>query len=129
MFQVFRTCTVSTTPWFFVVPGKLKIDKSFNFNYQPDRLQIPKHYIFNAINPVTGLTYGHQGMVLYNKNLVLNNNGNSLDFTMHDPHQVVDLISGTATGDTDNYSTWRTAFRECIKLNYYVEFFLDMMSK
>jgi hypothetical protein len=121
--------TLSTTPWFFVVPGKLKIDKSFNFNYQPDRLQIPKHYIFNAINPVTGLTYGHQGMVLYNKNLVLNNNGNSLDFTMHDPHQVVDLISGTATGDTDNYSTWRTAFRECIKLNYYVEFFLDKMSK
>lgn len=120
---------LSSTPWFFVVPAKLKIINDFDFSFQPDRLQIPKHYIFNAINPVTGLCYGHQAMVLYNKKLVLKNQGNTLDFTLNDPHEVTNIVCGTAVGDTDEYSTWRTAFRECIKLRYNVEYLLDKQSQ
>jgi len=120
---------LSTTLWFYCVPGKVKVNSNFDFTYQPDRLQIPKHYIFNSFNPVTGLCYGHQGIVLYNKNLVLNNPGTSLDFTLHDPHFVTNIEAGQAIGDTDSYSTWRTSFREVIKLKYNVEYLLDKESE
>jgi len=106
----------SNTPWAFTVFAKLKVDTKFDWGWQPDRLQIPKHYIFHAKNPVNGLEYGHQGMIAYNKQLVLNNFGDGLDFTLDDPHETVELLSGIATFNTDAYSTWRTAFREVIKL-------------
>jgi hypothetical protein len=65
---------------------------------------------------VNGLTYGHQAMIAYNKNLTLNNKGVGLDFTLDDPHESVDMLSGVANFNTDPYAAWRTAFREVIKL-------------
>jgi hypothetical protein len=106
----------SNTPWMFTVFAKLKVSPKFDFNWQPDRMQVPKHYIFHAKNPVNGLTYGHQAMIAYNKKLTLANDGKGLDFTLDNEHEVVPLISGTAQYNTDEFSTWRTAFREVIKL-------------
>jgi hypothetical protein len=106
----------STTPWYFLVNAKLKVDTKFDFDWQPDRLQIPKHYIFHATNPVNGLVYGHQAIVANNKKLTLANFGTGLDFTMDSEHEVVEVNSGTAMFNTSEWDTWRTAFRECIKL-------------
>jgi hypothetical protein len=106
----------STTPWYFVVWGKLQIDLRFDWAWQPDRMQQPKHYIFHAHNPVNGLVYGHQAMIAYNKQLVLNNPGVGLDFTMDSLHEVVPIISGTANYHTSDWMCWRTAFREVLKL-------------
>jgi hypothetical protein len=106
----------SNTPWMFTVFAKLKVNTKFDFNWQPDRLQIPKHYMFLAKNPVNGLIYGHQGMIAYNKEMTLNNPGYGLDFTLDSPHETIELLSGIATYNTDDWSTWRTAFREVIKL-------------
>ena len=107
---------LSTTPWFFAVFAKLVVESSFDWSWQPDRLQEPKHYIFHAKNPVNGLVYGHQAMIAYNKDLVLNNPGVGLDFTLDSAHEVVPILSGTAEYATSPWSAWRTAFRECIKL-------------
>jgi hypothetical protein len=107
---------LSTTPWFFAVFAKLHVDSAFDWTWQPDRLQEPKHYIFHAVNPVNGLTYGHQAMIAYNKELVLNNPGVGLDFTLDSPHEVVPIVSGTAEYCDTRWSAWRTAFREVLKL-------------
>jgi hypothetical protein len=106
----------STTPWFFAVFAKLTIDFKFDWAWQPDRMQQAKHYIFHARNPVNGLVYGHQAMIAYNKQLVLDNPGVGLDFTLDSPHEVVPILSGVAHYNTSPWSSWRTAFRECIKL-------------
>jgi len=106
----------STTPWMFTVFAKLKVSSKFDWNWQPDRLQIPKHYVFHAKNPVNGLNYGHQAMIAYNKKLTLANQGMGLDFTMDDEHEVVKINSGVAVFNTDAWSTWRTSFREALKL-------------
>ena len=108
--------SASETPWMFTVFAKLTINPKFDWDWQPDRMQAPKHYIFNAKNPVNGLIYGHQAMIAYHKNLVLNNQGHGLDFTLDDLHEVVPLLSGTANYNTDPFSTWRTSFREVVKL-------------
>ena len=107
---------LSTTPWFFAVFAKLLIDQDFDWRWQPDRLQEPKHYIFHAFNPVNGLTYGHQAMIAYNKKLVLANLGTGLDFTLDSAHEVVPVLSGTAEYAHTKWSAWRTAFREVLKL-------------
>jgi len=107
---------LSTTPWFFAVFAKLRVNPDFDWSWQPDRLQEPKHYIFHARNPINGLTYGHQAMIAYNRNLVLNNPGVGLDFTLDSAHEVVPILSGTAEYCNTPWMAWRTAFRECIKL-------------
>jgi hypothetical protein len=106
----------SETPWFFAVFAKLEVDAKFDWTWQPDRMQQPKHYIFHAINPVNGLQYGHQAMIAYNRELVLNNPGLGLDFTLDSAHEVVPINSGTAQYNATPWMTWRTAFREVIKL-------------
>jgi hypothetical protein len=110
--------TLSTTPWFFAVFAKLGVHDSFNWAWQPDRMQESKHYIFHARNPVNGLEYGHQAMIAYNKQLVLTNTGTGLDFTLDSAHEVVPILSGTAYYTDSAWMAWRTAFRECIKLRH-----------
>ena len=111
-----RAAELSTTPWFFAVFAKLRVREDFDWLWQPDRLQEPKHYIFHAFNPINGLTYGHQAMIAYNKQLVLNNPGIGLDFTLDSAHEVVPIVSGTAEYCHTPWMAWRTAFRECLKL-------------
>lgn len=107
---------LSGTPWFFAVFAKLEVDPTFDWTWQPDFLQEPKHYIFNARNPVNGLVYGHQAILAYNKKLTLSTDDHGLDFTLSQKHEVVNMMSGVAHYNMDPWTTWRTAFRECIKL-------------
>ena len=110
----------STTPWFFAVFAKIEVDVHFPWReWMPDYWQEPKHYIFNARNPVNGLEYGHQGVLAYNKRLVLENNTPGIDFTLSQPHESVPILSGTAHFNQDPWMTWRTAFREVIKLKHF----------
>jgi hypothetical protein len=104
------------TPWFFAVFAKLEVDDRFDWSWQPDRMQQPKHYIFHALNPVNGLVYGHQAMIAYNRELALTNPGHGLDFTLDSPHEVVPVLSGVARYNVSPWVTWRTAFREALKL-------------
>jgi hypothetical protein len=106
----------STTEFYFFVPSKLSVDESFDWSWHPDMLQSPKHYIFQAHNPVTGLTYGHGAMVCNCRSLVLQTQGQGLDFTMEKPHEVIPVLSGTLNIGGDPRSIWRTAFREVVKL-------------
>jgi hypothetical protein len=112
----------SVTPWFFAVFAKLEVagSKFPWYDWQPDYWQEPKHYIFNAQNPVNGLEYGHQGMIAYNKKLVLENNNPGIDFTLSQPHESVPLLSGVARFNQDPWMTWRTAFREVVKLKHFM---------
>jgi hypothetical protein len=108
----------SNTDWAFCVFAKLEVDPNFDWSWQPDRLQAPKHYIFHAENPVNGLVYGHMAMIAYNKALVTVNEAKGLDFTLDQEHEVVPLLSGIARYADDPWIAWRSAFRECLKLKH-----------
>jgi len=107
---------MSETPWFFAVFAKLRVDQHFDWSWQSDRMQQAKHYIFHAGNPVNGLVYGHQAMIAYNRQLVRENTGTGLDFTLDQAHEVVPIFSGTAMYAESPWMAWRTAFREALKL-------------
>jgi hypothetical protein len=111
-----KAAEISSTQHFILFPGKLWADSEFDFNYQPPRSVDPKHYIFYALNPLNGLEYGHQAAVCYHRQLVLDTINYGLDFTMSKPHDIVPVNSGVAQYNSDILMTWRTAFREVIKL-------------
>lgn len=106
----------SNTPWYFLVNAKLKVNTEFDFGWRPNVLKSRRHYIFTATNPVNNLEYGHQAIVANNKKLTLTTIVKGLDFTMDSPTEVVNINSGIATYNTSIWDTWRTSFRECIKL-------------
>jgi len=107
---------MSQTDWFFSINAKLKVNTQFSWDWQPDRLQKPKHYIFHAYNPYTDDTYGHMAAIAWNKDLVNTDTEWGLDFTMSHDHEVVPILSGTAIYGPKEWDLWRTSFREVLKL-------------
>ena len=108
----------SVSEYFYAVFAKLKVNRDFLFDYVPDTLKSPRHYIFDCYNPVIDHTYGHQAVILYNKKLTLENDGTGLDFTLAQKHDHIPLLSAETTFYTDPQVCYRTAFREIVKLLY-----------
>lgn len=109
----------SETPWFFAVFAKTRIHERWNFSTSPDRWQSPKHYIFYAKNTSNDLCYGHMGMIMYNRQMVLDApdyDELGVDFTMSFPTETIPIVSVYGEFATDPYRAWRTAFREVSKL-------------
>ena len=107
---------MSETEYFFAVFPKIDIVDEFDFTFQPDRMKNPCHYIFDCYNEVIDCTYGHDGVILYNKKLVLETKHPGLDFTLSKPVTVVPILSAINKLDETPLLAWRTAFREVIKL-------------
>jgi hypothetical protein len=59
-------------------------------------------------------------MIAYNKKLVLENNTPGIDFTLSQPHESVPILSGIAHFNQSAWMTWRTAFREVVKLKHFI---------
>jgi len=113
---------LSSTPWYYAVFAKTQLHEEFDFSYVPDRMQQPKHYIFDCVNTVNGLQYGHMGIVMYNCEGIrkLNQAKNfGLDYTLSFEHESVPVVSCYGNFNQTPYHTWRTAFRECAKLAYF----------
>ena len=60
--------------------------------------------------------YVHMGIILYHKQMVLDAKEWGPDFTCSFPVKLVDQISNTANYFQTPFLTYRTAFRECVKL-------------
>lgn len=110
---------LSDTPWFIAVFAKCKMLENFkDFNWQPDFWQEPKHYIFYNHNKNNNLIYGHMAPIAYNKKLMLENAG-GLDMTLAQMHTTVPICISETYIENDPWLTWRTSFREVIKLIHY----------
>ena len=115
--QAYHTAArMSDTPYFFAVFPKIDIVDSFCFDFQPDRLKNPCHYIFDCHNTVIDCTYGHDGVILFNKKLVLETLEHGLDFSLSAPHTSVGILSAYNKLEDSPLIAWRTSFREVIKL-------------
>ena len=111
---------LSTTPWFYAVFAKTEVLPTFKFDFEPDYYQEPKHYIFHSRNPLNGLEYGAMNINLYNKQLVLDTDP-GLDFTLSKAHDVIPICASISRFNTDPWITWRSAFREVLKLQREVD--------
>ena len=106
----------SFTRMFWVVDGDAEVLDTFNFDYKPDDLEMV--YVWRSRNPVNGLEYGYGGVKLLPKPLTLSMDVASIDMTMNisTKFKAMEEVSNITAFNTDPFSTWRSAFRECCKL-------------
>jgi hypothetical protein len=110
---------LSTTSMFWVVDADAEIVDNFEFNFTVPEYNIDQVYVWKSKNPINDLEYGYGGVKLLPKKLALEMNINSVDMTtsISKKFNIVDEISNITSFNTDPFSTWKSAFRECVKLS------------
>lgn len=109
---------MSFTSMFWIVDGDSEILDSFNFEL-PDGLWEESVYVYRALNPVNDLTYGYGGIKLFPKIHTMNMSKNNIDMTtsITKNFTAVDVVASKTNFNTDEFNSWKSAFRECVKLS------------
>ena len=109
---------ISTTDMFWVVDGDSIIVKDFDFNLVMSSYDKDCVHVWRSQNPINDLEYGNGGVKLLPRILTLNVDVNSPDMTtsISKKFKPVAKVSNINSFNTDEFSTWRSAFRECCKL-------------
>jgi len=109
----------SFSPMFWVVDADAIILDSFNFDYSLTKEEYDIVHVWRSINPVNKLEYGYGGVKLLPKKLTLNMDLSKPDMTtsISNKFKAMDEVSNITAFNTDPFSTWRSAFRECTKLS------------
>ena len=105
------------TSYFFVVDGDAKVVQDFKFAYTAEEKDIV--HVYRSVNPINDLTYGYGGVKLLPTTLTCNMDTTTNDMTtsISNKFKVMNEESNITAFDTDAFSTWRSAFRECAKLS------------
>lgn len=106
------------TKMFWVVDGDAEVLDTFNFDYQVPNNELDYVHVWRSQNPVNGLVYGYGGVKLLPRKLTINMDVSRVDMTtsISTLFKPMPEIANITAFDTDAFSTWRSAFRECAKL-------------
>ena len=107
------------TPMFWVVDGDAQVLDNFNFDYQVPVWSFDVVHVCRSKNPINGLEYGYGGVKLLPTELTKNLDGSTVDMTtsISSKFMVLPFVSNISKFNTDEFSTWKSAFRECAKLS------------
>jgi hypothetical protein len=110
---------ISNTCMFWTVDGDAIIDDDFNFEYHVPVWDRKNVYVWKSQNPINDLVYGYGGVKLLPKQLVLDMGLDSVDMTtsIGDSFNSMPTVSNITSFNTDPFNTWKSAFRECVKLS------------
>lgn len=108
----------ANTKMFYVVDADAKILPTFKFNLKLDQAEEDIVHVWRSRNPVNKLEYGYGGVKLLPKQLTLNMDVTKSDMTtsISPRFKIMEEISNITEFNTDPLSTWRSSFRECVKL-------------
>lgn len=109
----------SLTEMFWVVDGDAEILDSFDFSYKAHNNDLKTVHVWRSLNPINSLEYGYGGVKLLPRKLTINMDLSKPDMTtsISSYFKPVKAISNITAFNTDEFSTWRSAFRECVKLS------------
>jgi hypothetical protein len=122
-----KAAELSETDMFWVVDADAEIVPDFNFEFE----QIPFYdrqrritltetvHVWTSKNPINHLKYGYGGVKLLPKEMTINMDLTKPDMTtsISDKFQIMKKVSNITAFNVDEFSTWRSAFRECVKLS------------
>ena len=110
---------LATTDMFYVVDGDAYLEDDWNFDYQPKIFDRDCVHAWSSRNPVNKLEYGYGGVKLLPRELTLNMNISNPDMTTNisNKFKVMPKVSNITAFNTDEFSAWRSGFRECAKLS------------
>ena len=110
---------LAETDMFWVVDGDAQIVNSFDFSYIVSRHERDIVHVWESKNPINDLSYGYGGVKLLPKSMTANMDINSVDMTtsISNKFKPMPIISNITAFNTDPFNTWKSAFRECVKLS------------
>ncbi len=113
-----KAAEISDTPLFWVVDGDALILDSFNFDYHVPTWDAETVHVWRSKNPINNLEYGYGGVKLLPRQLTLGMDTSSTDMTtsISNNFKIMDNASNITAFNTDPFNTWKSAFRECVKL-------------
>jgi hypothetical protein len=106
------------TKMIWVIDADAQILPSFNFNYEVAEWDLETVHVWRSINPVNDLEYGYGGVKLLPRKLTIDMDITNADMTtsISSKFKAMNEVSNITVFNTDEFSTWRSAFRECCKL-------------
>lgn len=109
----------SITKMFWVVDADAVIEPDFDFKFVPKLYHLQAVHVWRSRNPVNNLEYGYGGVKLLPKRKTMQMNMDSTDMTSSISDWFIPMpqISNVTAFNTDAFSAWKSAFRECVKLS------------
>lgn len=114
-----RAAELSDTNMFWVVDGDSVVADDFTFE-----LLLPNHdedivHVWASTNPINNLEYGYGGIKLLPRQQTIAVDVTSSDMTtsISKNLRVVPTVANITKFNTDPFNTWKSAFRECVKLS------------
>ena len=119
IFEAHKACAKDCkTDMFWVIDADAEVTEEFMFDYIPDVYDKEVVHVWGSKNPVNGLEYGYGGVKLFPTEMVRQATSWGIDFTtgLSSRFKSMPEVSCITRFNTDAFSTWRSAFRECVKL-------------
>ena len=106
------------TKMFWVVDADAQILDTFNFDHVVSEYDLENVHVWRSMNPINDLEYGYGGVKLLPKSLTQNMDTSKPDMTtsISSLFKVMPEISNVTAFNVDAFNTWKSAFRECVKL-------------
>ena len=107
------------TKMFWIVDADAIILDEFNFDYVVPEHQLDHVHVWRSQNPVNDLVYGYGGVKLFPRKLTIDMDPSKPDMTtsISSKFKAMPEVANVTAFNTDEFSTWRSAFRECCKLS------------
>lgn len=114
-----RAAKLCNTDYFWVIDGDNDVVEDFAFEYDIDFYEEPKVRVWRCKNPINGLVYGYGGVKLLPRMQTIRMNTSTADMTtsISKLYEPIFKISSVTNFNVDAFHTWRSAFRECVKLS------------
>jgi len=111
--------TIAETDMFYVVDGDAQIVDDFNFDYHVLAWDYDTVHVWRSRNPINDLEYGYGGVKLLPRISTLNMRTDTADMTtsISNRFKAVEEVANVTMFNTDSFNTWKSAFRECVKLS------------
>lgn len=113
-----RAAEICNTDMIWVVDGDAMVKDDFNFELVMSSYDIDCVHVWRSCNPINNLEYGNGGVKLLPRQMTLDMDIGCSDMTtsISKKFKAMDGVSNINSFNTDEFSTWRSAFRECCKL-------------
>ena len=104
------------THMFWVVDGDAVILDTFDFSYKTKLLDTV--HVWRSSNPINNLEYGNGGVKLLPRSMTINMDVTRPDMTtsISPLFKAMPEVSNITAFNVDAFNTWKSAFRECVKL-------------
>jgi hypothetical protein len=108
-----------STQMFWVVDADAELVDTFDFDYQVVKHNQDAVHVWRSQNPINNLVYGYGGVKLLPTALTRRVDTSKPDMTTSIASKFVAVseLSNITAFNSDPFTTWRSAFRECVKLS------------